>query len=597
MKIRDMELLVRVAETGSMTLAAQQLHVTPAAVSAAVQRIEEAIGVRIFQRTTRSLTVTDEGVRVIDGCLDVVARWQRTVEAARERRTGVAGTIHLSAPADTTYQILESIVVAVCAEHPALRVVLDTSDVVKHLHGGAIDMAIRYGPLQDSTLLARKLAECPAILVASRAYLAEAGTPDRPQALSGHRCLTLQLSGEPTVRWELNGNGESHALTLDSALCGDGYLARRWAISGMGIAFKSLFDVIDDLENGRLVHVLPEYAGRPMAIHAVFSEPAVSTGARPRPRRRDHHPVRRTHRALPRVDARLGSPRWLMWRQSRWCVQISTIVSASKTSVLETRRRGRPSRASPRGVLTESPRVAHVASKPVHHGGDHGANAGDHEPPGQVAHESGRVTMSTTAAANRSRRCRPRTKKFAASVTVASGMCLRSEWAPKPSKGDPMSQLSSTKAVRAPLTRVWETIADVGTIAAWHPGVERSPVLSDHRTGLGAVRRVELYDGTSAVEEVTSLDEGRSLTVTMSEFSMPLSRGAATFEVEADGDERTLVTMTMDYEMKYGPLGWLINAVMLRPIIGKLLASVLSGLDHHLVTGDHIGQNGVTAST
>ncbi len=160
-----------------------------------------------------------------------------------------------------------------------------------------------------------------------------------------------------------------------------------------------------------------------------------------------------------------------------------------------------------------------------------------------------------------------------------------------------MSQLSSTKAVQAPLARVWETIADVGTIAEWHPGVERSPVLSAHRTGLGAVRRVELYDGTSAVEEVTSLDEGRSLTVTMSEFSMPLSRGAATFEVEADGDERTLVTMTMDYEMKYGPLGWLMNAVMLRPIIGKLLASVLSGLDHHLVTGDHIGQNGVTPST
>ena len=159
-----------------------------------------------------------------------------------------------------------------------------------------------------------------------------------------------------------------------------------------------------------------------------------------------------------------------------------------------------------------------------------------------------------------------------------------------------MSQLSSKATVRAPLSRVWETIADVGTIAEWHPGVERSPVLSAHRTGLGAVRRVELYDGTSSVEEVTSLDEGRSLTVTMSEHSMPLSRGAATFEVEADGDERTLVTMTMDYEMKYGPLGWLMNAVMLRPIIGKLLASVLSGLDHHLVTGEHIGKDWAAAS-
>jgi hypothetical protein len=123
--------------------------------------------------------------------------------------------------------------------------------------------------------------------------------------------------------------------------------------------------------------------------------------------------------------------------------------------------------------------------------------------------------------------------------------------------------------------------------------VERSPVLSTNRTGLGAARRVELYDGSSVVEEVTSLDEGRAVTVSMSEFSMPLSRGAATFEVEADGDERTLVTMTMDYKMKYGPLGWFLNVVMMRPIMGKLLASILSGLDHHLVTGEHIGRNWV----
>ncbi len=270
MKIRDMELIVRVAETGSMTVASQQLHVTPAAVSAAVQRIEGALGVRLFERTTRSLHVTDEGVRVIDGCLDVLERWQRTVEAVREQRTGVSGVIRVSAPADTTYQVLESVVVAVCAEHPALRVILDTSDAVKHLHGDAIDMAIRYGSLSDSTLAARKLAECPAILVASPAYLAKEGTPERPKDLTEHRCLTLQLSSEPTVRWQLFGRGEHHELNLDSALCGDGYLARRWAVAGMGIARKSLFDVIDDLEAGRLVRVLPTFTTGAIPIHVIF---------------------------------------------------------------------------------------------------------------------------------------------------------------------------------------------------------------------------------------------------------------------------------------------------------------------------------------
>ncbi len=156
-----------------------------------------------------------------------------------------------------------------------------------------------------------------------------------------------------------------------------------------------------------------------------------------------------------------------------------------------------------------------------------------------------------------------------------------------------MNQLSATNVVHAPIDRVWQTIADVGTIADWHPGVASSPVLTENRTGLGATRRVELYRGDTSVEEVTSLEEGRSVAVTMSEHTMPLSYGTATFRVEADGNDRTLVTMMMDYKMKYGPVGWLLNAVMLRRIMNNLLPSVLAGLDHHLVTGEHIGENWV----
>ncbi len=156
-----------------------------------------------------------------------------------------------------------------------------------------------------------------------------------------------------------------------------------------------------------------------------------------------------------------------------------------------------------------------------------------------------------------------------------------------------MNHLSTTTVVNAPIDRVWQTLADVGTIAEWHPGVAHSPVLTSSRTGLGATRRIELYDGSTVMEEVTSLDEGRSVTVTMSEHAMPLSYGTATFKVEADGNDRTLVTMMMDYKMKYGPLGWLLNVLILRRMMKKLLASVLAGLGHHLVTGEHIGQNSV----
>lgn len=270
MRIDDMTLLVRVSETGSMTRAARQLHLTPAAVSATIRRIEAALGVRLFERTTRALHPTDEGQIVIEGCQRVVDGWQRTLEEARASRHELVGTVHLSAPADTSHQVVAPVVVELCEAHPRLQVVVHASDTVQHLHRDAIDMAIRYGSLKDSALTARKLAEQPGVLVAAPAYLERHGAPQHPDALSEHRCITLQLAGAAFTAWTLQRDGRSHTAALRRPLCGDGHLARRWAIAGVGIAFKSLFDVIDDLEAGRLVRVLPGWSAGPSAIHAVF---------------------------------------------------------------------------------------------------------------------------------------------------------------------------------------------------------------------------------------------------------------------------------------------------------------------------------------
>lgn len=270
MKIDEMELLVRVADTGSMTLAAQQLHITPAAVSAAIRRIEEAVGVRLFERTTRSLHPTEEGLVMLEGCQEVVERWRRTLETVRGETDELDGVVHLSAPADTTYEVLNPIVADVSLEHPKLQIVVHTGDAVQQLHRDAIDMAIRYGALEDSTLSARKLAECPGVIVAAPSYLKEHGMPATPDELETRRCVTLQLSSVPVMSWSLLKDGSAHKVTLQSPLCGDGYLSRRWALAGVGIARKSLFDVIDDLESGRLIQVLPEYTIRSTPIHAVF---------------------------------------------------------------------------------------------------------------------------------------------------------------------------------------------------------------------------------------------------------------------------------------------------------------------------------------
>ncbi|MFN3199473.1 MAG: LysR family transcriptional regulator [Bradymonadia bacterium] len=270
MKIRDMELLTRVAESGSMSRAAKQLHLTPAAVSATVARLEEELGLRVFERTTRTLHPTEEGLAIINGCQTILAQWRQTLEDAQGDRAVLSGTVRLSAPVDTTYQLIEPIMASLSTAHPQLQMVVHASDTVHHLLRDAIDIAIRYGALADSTLTARKLIEGPTILVASPGYLEAHGAPETLAELSTHRCLTLQLANRPHVSWRLTEHGRAHTIQLDSPLCGDGYLSRRWAVAGMGVALKSLFDVIDDLESGQLVQVLPHCVGPKTIVHAVF---------------------------------------------------------------------------------------------------------------------------------------------------------------------------------------------------------------------------------------------------------------------------------------------------------------------------------------
>lgn len=270
MKLEEMKLLLRVAQTGSMTLAARQMHLTPAAVSAAIKRVEDALGVRVFERTTRSVHPTEEGLVVLEGCQDVITRWQQTLEGVRGERLELVGSIHVSAPADTTYQVLAPCVAELSDAHPGLQIVVHSIDTVQHLHRDAIDVAIRYGSMKDSTLSARRLASQPGVLVASPLYVAKLGMPLTPDELHHHRLITLQLSSVLLSTWTLHGHGKAHDVELHNPLCGDGYLARLWAVMGKGIALKSLFDVIDDLEEGRLVQVCPGYMAESMAIHMVF---------------------------------------------------------------------------------------------------------------------------------------------------------------------------------------------------------------------------------------------------------------------------------------------------------------------------------------
>lgn len=183
----------------------------------------------------------------------------------------VSGSVHISAPADTAYSILDSVLVELSSDYPKLQIILHSSDSLHHLHRDAIDIAIRYGALSDSSLSAKKLSKQPSIVVASPTYLASKSVLGAPSDLRHHRCLTLKLAGIPEETWTLiDRDGRKHDIKIDSPLCADGFLCRQWARAGLGLAQKSLFDVIDDLEEGRLVNALPGYLGAKRPVHAVF---------------------------------------------------------------------------------------------------------------------------------------------------------------------------------------------------------------------------------------------------------------------------------------------------------------------------------------
>ena len=156
-----------------------------------------------------------------------------------------------------------------------------------------------------------------------------------------------------------------------------------------------------------------------------------------------------------------------------------------------------------------------------------------------------------------------------------------------------MTTLQRSHLIAAPLQHVWAVISDVGGVHRFHPKVDRSPLTSALREGLGAGRVCHFYDGTSVREEVTAYEEQRLITFRLSEFSMPLDHAEATIMLKAVDDSTTEVSFVMTYDVKYGPLGGVMNSLMMKPMMTKMFAQVLEGLDHHVVTGDLIGRDGV----
>lgn len=269
-RLADIALFLDAAALGSFSAAGRQHGVSPAAASAAIARLEGALGATLFERTTRQLRLTEEGQHYRQYCgqaLDLLAQ----AEDGLHGGGAVRGVVRISAPSDIGRQLLLPMLDRFAALHPQLRLALTLTDATAHLVQDDIDLAIRYGELPDSEMVARLLHPGRRVVCAAPALLARVGAPATPRDLALLPTLVLTAGDGGPQQWRYRENGQRHGLRLQEAWhSNDGEIIRRWAVAGHGYAYKSLLDIADDLRAGRLQTVLDAYFNDSVPLNLLY---------------------------------------------------------------------------------------------------------------------------------------------------------------------------------------------------------------------------------------------------------------------------------------------------------------------------------------
>jgi len=267
----EIEVFVRVVDLGGFSAAARAFNMTPSAVSKLVARLENRLGARLINRSTRKLQLTAEGAAFYDRGLRIL---EDMATAEREAASGAAprGRLRVNSNVPFGYHYLLPLLPGFLAEYPQVKIDVVLTDRVVDLFEEQADVAIRTGPLRESRLVARKLGESRLIIVASPDYLKRHGEPETLADLERHNqlgfCFARHTEGWPFI----DENGASQTLVLDgNALVSDGEALRQVALAGLGLARLSSFHITADIEAGRLVPVLEKYNPRDIeTMHAVF---------------------------------------------------------------------------------------------------------------------------------------------------------------------------------------------------------------------------------------------------------------------------------------------------------------------------------------
>jgi DNA-binding transcriptional LysR family regulator len=270
-RLKQLESFVAVAQKGSLTAAASTEGVAPAVIGRRIDALEARLGVKLCVRTTRRITLTHEGSAFLESgqrLLTELADAEASVSAGGVK---ASGHVRITAPAGFGRRHVAPLVPRFLAQHPDVSVSLNLSDRIVDIVNEGVDCAVRVGDLQDSSLVSVRLADNRRLCVATPAYLQRAGTPRHPHDLARHQCLTLTSDASQTRGWAFRVDGEALYLKPHGRLdCSDGQVLHDWCLQGLGVAWRSRWEVARDMAEGRLVAVLEDFIAPPNGIYAVF---------------------------------------------------------------------------------------------------------------------------------------------------------------------------------------------------------------------------------------------------------------------------------------------------------------------------------------
>lgn len=265
-----MRCFVAVAAQASFTAGARQIGISTKLASKYVARLEERLGAQLFHRTTRSVTLTDTGQAYLERCLPLLDQIDEMEGVIQERQSELAGPIRLTAPTGFGSRELVQAVTPFQQDHPKVQIEMLLSDYHAPIVEQGIDLAIRFGKLQDSTLVARKLCDMRLVVVAAPDYLARFGEPGHPQALATHNCLLLQSAAQPEL-WRFQEQGQVTSVQVNGSFRANSPRAvAHMAAGGQGIARCPYYTVKPHIDAGRLQLLFADREDTPLPLYVVY---------------------------------------------------------------------------------------------------------------------------------------------------------------------------------------------------------------------------------------------------------------------------------------------------------------------------------------